>query len=462
MKLSHIATGVAVSLACAGAALAADQAKTTVTTTKRIRHHHHVQLTESQLIAQQGAQIRQLQAQVAQLNGVDVSTRPNANISRASDAANTGYLAIKNDGQSPFELYPSNSFTQALLENKAAYGATPRSLVLGGYFEGDIQAWNGGNQLPATANSYKNGSNAYLTTAELDTLANINSWLSGFVELKGDFTSSSNPTISKAFVMAGDLNQSPYYAVMGKTNVAFGAFGGGGPWSNALQRTAFRPNETQQLRVGYDHNGLVAEISDLANSNYHSNLQDLTYNVDYSHQVNKVNYTLGVSYLSDIRGLSSAVGDAYNNNMTVSTSQTLFGKQNGVYDVNGQVGYGQYSVIGEFLRSTTGATVIANNQNTGLMSAWMLGGSYSPTLMGKPTAFTLSYSKTNHMATIPMGLAGHAVTAVTSSQGFKNAWIASASREVANNFYVGPDFQLDQAYDNSHTWAATVDLSLYF
>ncbi|MDO8954581.1 MAG: LbtU family siderophore porin [Gammaproteobacteria bacterium] len=466
MKLSHIAASVAVSLACVGAAFAATQAQTTATvTTKKVRHHHHhhVQMTQSEVIAQQGAQIRQLQAEMAQIKGGSVGVSPNASIARSSDAATSGFMTIKTDGKSPFELLPSNSFTTALLEGKQAYTGTPQSLVLGGYLEADAQAWNGGNTLPTAANQYKNGSNAYITTADLDAMANVTDWITGFIELKDSYTApSDNVNMSKAFIMLGNLNQSPFFAVAGKTNVAFGAFGGGGPWSNALQRSAFRPNETNQIRGGYDHNGLVSEVSVISNNGYNNNLQDLAYTISYTKQINLYNYSVGASYLSDMRGTSSAVGSAYNNTMTNSSTQTIFGKKNGLYDVNGQVGYGNYAVIGEFLRSTTGATVIATNKNTGLMSAWVLGGSYSPIIMSKATAFTLSYSKTNHMASVPMYLAGNSVPSVITAYGFKNAWIASASREVANNFYVGPDFQLDQSYNNAHTWTATVDLSLYF
>jgi hypothetical protein len=478
MKLTYLAVGVAVSLACAGAAMAATQSQaqtsantpsaTTTVSPKKNRHHHHLALTQSQLISQQGAQIKQLQTQVsqlkAQMNGSAVGVQSNASMSRASDAANTGYMTIKNDGQSPFELLPSNSFTTSLLEGKQVYTNSPQALVLGGYLEGDAQVWNGGNTLPAAVNTYKNGSGFNLTTANLDAMANVTNWLTGFMEVKGDFTANSDgsPVISKAFMMAGNLSQSPFFAVGGKTNIPFGSFGGGGPWSNALQRTAFRPNETPQIGAGYDHNGVIAELADISNTAFNNNLQDLVYNLSYSKQINQFNYQVGASYLSDIRGTSSAVGSAYNNTFTSSTSQTVFGKRNGVYDINGQVGYGNYAVIGEFLRTTTGATVIANNTNTGLMSAWVLGGSYSPNVMGKPTAFTLSYSKTNHMAVVPMGLAGDPVPAVTSAIGFKNEWIASASREVANNFYVGPEFQISQAYNNVHTWTGTIDLSLYF
>ncbi|MDF2529255.1 MAG: hypothetical protein K0Q57_135 [Gammaproteobacteria bacterium] len=473
MKLTYIAAGIAVSLACAGAAFAASQTQTQSTTTSVTSHkkvkHHYTHLTDSQLIAQQGAQIKQLQTQVSQLQkgslASSVGVQSGAGISRASDAGTSGYVAIKTDGQSPFVLLPSNSFTVALLQGKQAYTGTPQALVLGGYLEGDAQMWNGGNTLPATANSYKNGSNFYLTTADLDAMANMSSWLTGFVELKGDFTANSNgtPYFSKAFMMLGNLNQSPFFGVAGKTNVPFGAFGGGGPWSNALQRTAFRPNETSQLRAGYLQNGVGAEVAAINDSTFSKNLDDLVYSTSYTKQINQFNYQVGASYLSDIRGTSSAIGNAYNtSSVPVSSADTIYGKRNGAYDFNGQVGYGNYAVIGEFLRTTTGATVIANNTDTGLMSAWVLGGSYSPMIRGKATAFTLSYSKTNHMATIPMGLSGNSVPAVTSAIGFKNEWIASASREVANNFYVGPEFQLSQAYNNTHTWTGTIDLSLYF
>jgi hypothetical protein len=473
MKLTHLAVGVAVGLACAGAAFAAQSqtqaanSTTTVTTHKRVKHHHTA-LTESQLIAQQGAQIKQLQTQVAQLKSQagtsSVGTQSGAGISRTSDAANSGYMTIKTDGQSPFVLLPSNSFTVALLQDKKTYLNAPQALVLGGYVEADPQIWNGGQTMPANSSSYKNGSGVYLTTAKLDAMASVTSNVTGFVEVDGNLTATpSNPSISKAFIMLGNLNQSPFFAVAGKTNISYGAFGGGGPWTSALQKQAFSPNETAQLQAGYNQNGLVAELSAVNNSTFSNNLQDLVYNVSYGQQINQFNYQVGAGYMNDIRGLSSDVGSAYATSAaTSSATATLVGKRNGLYDVNGQVGYGNYAAIAEFLRTTSGATVVATNQTTGLMSAWVLGGTYSPMIAGKPTAFALSYSKTNHMGAIPMYLSGSSAPAVITTMGFENAWIASVSREVANNFYVGPEFTVAKAYNTHNTWAATVDLSLYF
>jgi hypothetical protein len=473
MKFTHLAVGVAVSLACASAAFAAQSqtqgsnTTTTVTTHKKVKHHS-APLTESQLIAQQGAQIKQLQTQVAQLKtqvgGSSVGTQSNASISRTSDASQSGYMTIKTDGQSPFVLLPSNSFSVALLQNKKTYLNTSQALVLGGYVEADPQIWSGGQTLPANASSYKNGSSVYLTTAKLDAMANVTSAITGFVEVDGNLTATpSNPSISKAFIMLGNLNQSPFFGVAGKTNISYGAFGGGGPWTSALQKQAFSPNETSQLQVGYSQNGLVAELSAVNNTTFSNNLQDLVYNVYYGQQINQFNYQVGAGYMTDIRGLSSDVGSAYATSAASSSATaTIIGKRNGLYDVNGQVGYGNFAAIAEFLRTTTGATVVSTNQATGLMSAWVLGATYSPNVMGKPTAFALSYSKTNHMGAIPMYLSGDSVPAVITTMGFENTWIASVSREVANNFYVGPEFAVSKAYNTHNTWTGTIDLSLYF
>src|SRR6185437_5665601 len=112
--------------------------------------------------------------------------------------------------------------------------------------------------------------------------------------------------------MAGNLNQSPFFALAGKTYLSYGAFGGGGPWTSALQKQAFSPNETPQLQVGYDQNGLVAEIADLSNAGgFSNNLEDFVYNLYYGKQAGQFNYQVGAGYMTDVRGLSSDVGTAY-------------------------------------------------------------------------------------------------------------------------------------------------------
>lgn len=251
--------------------------------------------------------------------------------------------------------------------------------------------------------------------------------------------------------------------MIGRGYLPFGSFAGNGPWSNSITTNDFRIAQTDQVNLGYYQNGLSLNLavanspSDTTNnSTFTQNLENFVYNLNYTKSYsNSFNYSVGASYLSDIRGLYPNVGGAYNS--------LLSGGKNGAYDLNGTIGFHQVSLNAEYV-STTKSAINPNGSDTGKLSSWMTTLNYAPVLAGQVTVFSLGYSESYNMQNVPYYVSGMFKSAplTGAGQGFKSQWIAYVQRPIVKNVYLGPEFDYAKTYDNLHTWTGTVDLSAYF
>jgi hypothetical protein len=444
MHLTKLSAAVILGLATSSVALAANQPANT-----------------DQQIAQLQQEIQQLQAQVGQMNG---NIGAHSTLSKTAGIYHRGgYLHITTDEQAPFDRLPSTSYALKLLQEKNLFAGD--KLVLGGYLEADAQFWSGNYSNAFDSFRYHNGSGIYLTTAKLYSMANLNSWTTALVDLDTDFTSSNSPSLERAFITFGNLDKAPIYATIGQLHLTNGVYGGDGPWSNSLLHTAFRPGVTPQLLLGYYENGLSTNFEVVSKGNFRSEASNFVMSFHYKNKIGQHwAYGFGGGYLNDIRGLSSSAGNAYTNGV-------LEGKTNGLWDVNAHIGYGQFGIFGEYNQTTSSATMPAHTYGStyiaqhkvGLMSAYVIAGTYAPQIMGKVTNFTVSYSRTHNMDSIPMSLSGRSVTSLSAPQGFKKEWLVAATREIMKNIYIGPELVYQDMYQKAgHTWTATIDLSAYF
>lgn len=389
-------------------------------------------------------QVNQLQAQMQNNN---------------SSSNKVGNIAML-DTANPFGTFSGTQFALQTLQAKQNNGFT-KPLVLGGQFEGDLQSWNGSLNIPSS--NYQKGTNFYLTTAKLFAMGNLNDWTSAFTSLSAATTPSSQTTFDQVFLTFGNLNKNPLYLMIGESYLPFGTFSGNGPWSNSITTNDFRVSSTNQINLGYFQNGLALNIAVANpaynannNSTYGQNVENFIYNVYYSKSFNNsFNYGLGASYMSDVRGLSSAIGNAYNSGLS--------GGKNGAYDANASVGFKQVTFNAEYA-STTSAANNANGTSTGVMSSWMTTLSYAPVLYGQPTVFSVGYSQSKNTANVPYTVSGKANNAPSTGigQGFKKQWIAYVQRPLVNNVYLSPEFDYATTYNNQRSWTGTIDLSAYF
>jgi Protein of unknown function (DUF3573) len=403
---------------------------------------------------QQQAQINSLTQQINQLQ----SQAQNSSTNTALSQKLGDYVMLDTDN--PFGTLPDNYYPLQILLAKQNNGFT-KPLVVGGYIEGDFQSWNGSLNIPSA--NYQKGTNFYLTTVELYALGNMGSWTSAFASFQPAVNNNATTTFDQAFLTFGNLSKNPLYFMVGESYLPFGTFAGNGPWSNSLTTNDFRVSSTNQLNLGYYQNGLQLNLA-VANGasntrnggTYGQNLENFIYNLYYSKSYsNSFNYGAGASYMSDIRGLSSNVGSAYNS--------TITGGKNGAYDLNAAIGYKQVTLNAEFA-STTSAATNNNGTSTGILSSWMTTLSYAPVLRGQVTTFSVGYSQSHNMANIPYTVSGKASNSPTTGigQGFKNQWIAFIQRPLVTNVYLSPEFDYATTYNNQHSWTGTLDISAYF
>lgn len=408
--------------------------------------------------AKQKKELNKLQAQLVQLQG-EVNTI--ANSPKLAMMAQQTDRRVMSDTTNPFGMMPDTTFSSVLLQAKESLNAP---LVMGGYLEADAQAWGGSLSFPTSSTTYHNGNSIYLTTAKLYTLGNVNDWTSVFLSLQGNTNNIVSTTFDQAFLTFGDLKKYPLYIMVGKGYLPFGSFAGNGIWSNSITTNDFRMSQANQVNLGFYQNGLTLNIAATNDggsgqvTTIPGNLAVFVYNANYASSFAKnFSYSIGASYMNDIRGTEAGVGEAYN-----TTGGTLTGGSNGAYDFNGSLGYKTVSFNAEYASTAKSATY--NGASTGKISSWMTTLNYAPMLYGETTTFSLGYSASNNAADVPYGVSAmvNNSPATPAGQGFKNEWIAFAQRPIYNNIYIGPEFDYAKTYAGNNTWTGTFDLSAFF
>ncbi len=422
--------------------------------------------------AQAQAQLDQLKQTLKNLetqitNDKTQSSAPaTRSLGQLSGIYHKGRQLVQSDSANYFEMMPSTTFEQALLQGKPDF--QNGALVMGGYLEEDMQDWsqNGVVTSPTTAGK---SSQLALTSLNVDAMSDVNDWVQIFTSLKmiSDTTSHAAPTsqFNKAFVTVGNLDKTPFYLTMGKVYIPFGVFGGNGPWSVELNRAYFRANETPQFIVGFFQDGLSSSFSVFKDS-ARDTAPNFAYNINYAYTINSDwSYAVGASYMNDIIGASqTAIGGAYTSD-DIDHGHGI----NPAIDLNAQVSYLIYTLSGEYNQTLkdnyagSGAAPGAPaGTNIGKTKAWYVSGSATPVLLQKPTTFMVTYSGAAGIDGIPVGLSNDLSNGPTASYGLKQAWILGVSRPVIKNIIVGVEYNRATTYRNRVANAGTVDLSVYF
>jgi hypothetical protein len=293
-----------------------------------------------------------------------------------------------------------------------------------------------------------------VTKAYLLMVANPGPWAQIFMSMK---TAQNNEMVGSlqldnAFITLGDFNKSPWYVESGETYLPFGVFAGNGPLNNALSTDVFRVSETAQAVLGWNQYGLNLNMAG------YQGIHDVDglLNANYMNQSGGIFYSLGSSYLNDIRNLHTGVGEGY----TSGGGSILSGGRNPAWDVNGSVGTAPFTLVGEY--TTTLSGVEEAGVSSGKMNAWMLGVNSKISLWNDPTVLGLSYSGTGNMQDISMPLPGEGAFVKTQNQGMQCQWLGMMAVEVLTNTFIGPELVYDKLYDGKYTTAETFDFSVFF
>lgn len=162
----------------------------------------------------------------------------------------------------------------------------------------------------------------------------------------------------QAYVVLGDLQQSPLYGFIGKKNVTFGDFRTLSPFSQAMPWHYFAPL-AEGIGGGYSADGL--DISAMAingsrgirvsDSPKKGHLNNFAINGSYtSRPDDETEITIGAGYLH---------GTIYNAGVAEHTDPSVTGPNNPAWDVNTRVRLGRYYATAEYVTTVNNWPVVA-------------------------------------------------------------------------------------------------------
>lgn len=242
------------------------------------------------------------------------------------------------------------------------YEGTPK-LIFSGEIEGTSEYTTAYPNTPA-------GTNFNLTDAELDTFVEANRWVSGFMTFgynsgnddEANRVNNSELQLGQGYLTVGDLSTLPVYASLGQMYVPFGRYSSymiSTPSSKTLGRV-----QTRAINLGYTSSN--TEVSPFAavygfqgateldgNPASGDDVEGYGANTGLSFSKGEYSGMLGVSYISNIAESSGLQGDGSDGSgfAQSSASEDLAKRVPGA-DIYGQIGYGNYVLLAEYVEAT--------------------------------------------------------------------------------------------------------------
>ena len=353
------------------------------------------------------------------------------------------------EGAKPMGLLPGSQFPLGVLKQRNVYN--DYALIFSGYLQANAQYWHGSKiNLNPKENknektTYQSGKAIHLSTASLYTAANIDRYVTGALVLSGNENTA--PNVKNAFVIFGNLDEYPVYATVGKNRIALGSFSGGGPWTLSLTGMLFRPGDATNASIAYYGHGLSTNISVFQTNEHRSDFAAAAF---YSGSIDDVNYGVNVGYVYDVNG----------------TGQKSFekaekaGQRIGAVNVDVSLNYDIFG-LGSGYAQTTNKWSNTNDRYAG---AWYVQGWVSPSILGEPTNFSVSYHGAYNTAKIPVGLTGSTVSGYKPSNTSVNKMVITSVQRpfLTDNVLIGAEYVYMHIYNSEHTNAYTLNLSAYF
>jgi hypothetical protein len=278
----------------------------------------------------------------------------------------------------------------------AKHAAKPRSWVqLSGYVNA-VGQYSEKDHLGGNTHS----TNLNITAAELQTIANISPWVSGFVSLKwNSFDGTNNVAAQRAYMTLGKLSTSPFYASVGTMYVPFGRYSTAlieDPVTKVMGRNLSthgaaligfaKPSVSAQI-FGFKGDALVKGKSDDiigADANYYATYKN-----------GKAQIGAGfINNLSESIGIQSY---SYQNNGNYGFNGFNMAKRVPAYDINAQASFGAFALTGEFIGTTTDYDTadLSFNSKGARPKALHIEGLYNFKLMNRPSNVGLFYGHTS-------------------------------------------------------------------
>lgn len=350
-----------------------------------------------------------------------------------------------------FDQFSQNQYSLQLLQAKNKF--TLQDLILGGSGEFDLQHWGGNKLLVIPPGAYTNGNGFYLTQMTFDAMANVSEWTTGFISVSDTHVGQNSPQgnyiyLPHAFFVFGNVDRAPVYLTFGINTIPFGVFTGGGAWDTPLTANYFLPSQAPQLSLAYFKNGLNAVATAYSDETNHDNI--FAYSVYYTKSINTFTYSIGASYLTDLKTNSTG-------GLTQAIRRSVPGFDMGaIADLSAGLQYKIFGLNAEYVRG--GMSVGLNRANPNAMAITV---TVTPKIANKDTTFGLTHSKTNYFRNIPTSLAGMDAVPLAAS-GLKSNWSFSVSRNIFVDFInLGLNLQKSITYSNLDTYTGTLDLTAY-
>lgn len=354
-----------------------------------------------------------------------------------------------------FEQYDSNTFSLQLLKDQPKFN---KSLVFGGVGQVDLQHWQGDKVITIPPSSYRQGTGFYCTQATIDIMLDVASWSSLFVSASGNHIGQSGPNgnyvyVPHAFVLFGDLKQTPFYLTLGINSIPFGVYLDSGIWDIIpLTFDYFTPQQAPQISLGYfkkDWNLSTTFYKDEVNHDSH-----FVYNLSYKKASDTLSYSAGLGFLSHLKTntTGSPTADPLEKKSSLNPNVPSFNMGN-VWDVNASLGYKIISITGEYDIGSQSHHPLEQKP-----SAFGITLKITPKIADKTTTLAISHSQTYHLKNIPTSLSGFDGIPLAVS-GLKNSWAATISRPLyKDNFLLGLGAERVTTYFNERSNTYSVEV----
>lgn len=373
-------------------------------------------------------ELNQLKKQIPSVV-VEEDLAPLANDPHKSESVKSGTrassdaLVFFDHGYSYQMLDPTTDINrkQVYLLSKKASGELREGVYLGGALTPiiDYQKSNTASKFgylmrhPTSANQRtKTVSEAVIHSAQIQLTANVNDWISGYMELLYDPEQSfgagtitdvnrNQVQVRRAYVLFGDLTRSPYYGSLGKMAIPFGltdtvnpftastvwhAFGGLAYGANGGYLGDRLSINLMAVQGGAQFRAANVPVDD---TNVPSKLNNLAIDVNY-------NFDLGESGDRLLVGASYIKGSAYCQDYPV-THFSSCEEENGAYDLYGRLVLGDLSVQAEYAQTEDEWPGTFNpdipQYGASKVSSWDIGGKYRMMMNDLPVDFSADFSR---------------------------------------------------------------------
>ena len=454
--------------------------------------------------ASKDTDVAKMQSQIAQLEANDHKWHDYFQIGAdTSKDSHSEFTSFRNRGSlislvhedtefgpsTTFEEFPSSKVPLSMLQIKNKFGSEEnghKALVFGGYLEADTQGWWGSNFATPEANqvdqngsyatnNYNSGAGVFLTTANLDVMANINQWTQTYMVISAD---QNQINLQQAFVTFGNLEKFPMFVTVGKNRMPLGTFAGGGPWVSGISQALFRPARITNVTVGYYKDGLNTNLSVFTNkaedgaqvggttsSPIYDTSADGKYSGNFLYSVfyngvisdTKVAYGVNAGYLYNMANTGIGASQQIDSKGDLRNRQD----RNSVLNFEGNLAYQDYSVFAGLATTTMERSYTGGNR----AGAWYIQGNFSPNInifgSDRETTFSLAYNGAYNTQNMPMAMGGDASTG-PSVTGVQKEIVTFVQREVMTQVFLGLEYSWMGMYDGKHSNQITLDTSVYF